>query len=62
MGDIRLLLSLYLNEATEGAFLCHLEVHSMRILLMGRKSFGKGLIELYSFGFYLSLEDYSIIL
>ena len=30
----------------------------MHVLLMERKSLGKGLNELYSFGCYLSFEDY----
>ena len=59
-GGIRFLLSLCLNEATEYAFLCHLEDHSMHVLLMERKSLGKCLIELYSFGCYLSYVDYRL--
>ena len=52
-------MSLCLKEATEEAFfLCHLENHSMHVLLMERKSLGKGLAELYSFRCYLSFEDY----
>ena len=51
-------MSLCLNEVTEEAFLCHLEDHSMHVLLMERKSLGKGLIELYSLECYLSFEDY----
>ena len=33
-------------------------LNDTHVLLVGRKSFGKGLIELYSFGCYLSAEDY----
>ena len=55
---MRFLLSLCLNEATVKAFLCHLEDHSMHVLLMERKSLAKGLIQLYSFGCYLSFEDH----
>ena len=51
-------MSLSLYEATKEAFLCHLEDHTMHVLLTKKKSFGKGLIELHSFGCYLRFEDY----
>ena len=41
--------------------LCHLEDHSMHVLLIERKSLGKGLIKLYSFGCYLSFQDYMML-